>query len=982
MNCHSNTHLLTVSLGFALVLAATAPALAQEGIVFPPVDNAGDVGQYTSIALDGDNRPHISYYDVTNEDLKYAKKLEDGSWACETVDATGNVGRYTSLAMCQSFFPFISYYRGDGVSEDLKLAYFEGGSWEIRRYPAQIVRCESTALAVANRTITPIIAHFDEQTQQIELAMYDYERAYDWVTNADDWAEEWVAAGGWAQDLAMAYTNKDEPRIVFADDKELWYAWKMCLSGCLEAVTPSQPTGDEPWHYARVVAASATFINSVSLAARSDDIAYIAYCNGGALTCVTGHLTIDTWTEDNVQVIDDSSSFWESDCAIALGPDFLPHVCYSTGDGALKYSRLENGNWTDPITVDSGGVGRYNSIAVDSFGNAHISYYDESNGNLKYALVRTGPAVDIMLVLDLSGSMRSPACPSGCAEKREILADAVELFCQIWRTIAITGDQGDHIGAVYFKTNVTAYNDGTVLPVGQDTDNIIADLRSRIDQIVASDLTAMGGGLQLAINRLRENPARPPRIILFTDGMQNVNPMVLKDAAGVLRIDHDPTENDYSNIDPTEPDPTTLDTDLGIKISTIGVGAPDSYMSLLNDIAAATDGVSKFTSAPDDELRRFYVENLVWALQERSPQLVDYRYGRLPSWGGWLARETETFPVGATARQVLLKLSWQRGRKLDFRVLKDGVDLTGAGRVVEGPFYKIWVVDTPIVVDGQTVSPGGDWNMEISGRTGTSYEVAAIVDEHGLRYHFDFDRTWYPAGELIELQAYLSIGGRPVSDAHVTAEIIRPTQSLGTFLSTKPMPPKPSGLVVEPAPTLGLAKFERLQMRSSVSQWLKPVGTTVELEHRGKGMYSASFSNTTTPGAYTVVFHVEGSHADMGQFHRTDTLCTPVLFDQVDFQRSDLRVSEVDVTPTELSMDLSFRPVDPFGNFLGPDYGDEIQVSLSAGDVQAQMQDNGDGSYSVPLQIPKGADPQVTITVRGNVVYEGPLSELAEPDGP
>lgn len=38
----------------------------------------------------------ISYYDDTNQDLKYAVK-SGGSWTLETVDTTGCVGRYTSL---------------------------------------------------------------------------------------------------------------------------------------------------------------------------------------------------------------------------------------------------------------------------------------------------------------------------------------------------------------------------------------------------------------------------------------------------------------------------------------------------------------------------------------------------------------------------------------------------------------------------------------------------------------------------------------------------------------------------------------------------------------------------------------------------------------------------------------------------------------------------------------------------------------------
>jgi hypothetical protein len=100
-------------------------SIAAHAWVAETVDSDGDVGSYTSIAMDSLDYVHISYYDATNDDLKYATNAS-GSWVTTLVDASGSwVGGLNSLALDSLNYLHITY-NGSGF---LTVATNALGSW-------------------------------------------------------------------------------------------------------------------------------------------------------------------------------------------------------------------------------------------------------------------------------------------------------------------------------------------------------------------------------------------------------------------------------------------------------------------------------------------------------------------------------------------------------------------------------------------------------------------------------------------------------------------------------------------------------------------------------------------------------------------------------------------------------------------------------------------------------------------------------------
>lgn len=190
-------------------------------------------------------------------------------------------------------------------------------------------------------------------------------------------------------------------------------------------------------------------------------------------------------------------------------------------------------------------------------------------------IVREEVARDIVLAIDLSGSMDYRDFPGADGEK-------VSRFAAVQRVVDrfIAARESDRVGLIVFGDK--AY---IQLPFTRDLDTARA-LVGLMRVGMAGPQTALGDSIGLAIRTFESSTVDERILILLTDGNDTVSKMTPINAAEVARTK-------------------------GVEIYTIGIGDPNATgedradFGVLADIAARTGG-EFFTAADEAALERVY----------------------------------------------------------------------------------------------------------------------------------------------------------------------------------------------------------------------------------------------------------------------------------------------------------------------------------------------------------------------------------------
>jgi len=695
---------------------------------------------------------------------------------------------------------------------------------------------------------------------------------------------------------------------------------------------------------------------------------------------------------------------------VTVSEFILKAASITIAPGSFDYLTVQYKDASSPATSGQHGtVGSPRAFSVPTADTVHVS---------NIGFFATTGSVEVVLLLDASGSMGSQADPGADPTTR-------------WEQLSSPG-----AGAGLIVTNLRQFAAGQGFwgaalypdPTNPSTFGRIIQPRAPITSSISLDLSAFspnggtpmggaGGGVETAMGKRISGGGQ------FDFGLF-LGPANASDTAGKTARDFNHRwlilMSDGAHNTPTEPDSPTADTtfdpavfadsyyttDKRVQVITIAFGTPGQEQvdytrldhiatnstpsgstphALIGDpvanpsgfitsmLKALTSGLGlSFASDPEAVLLSTASENRHQTIVSDYDSKVSFVVSCGTLTEGSLLHVELITPNGervTPSNSAQFGIVFTSGA-LHRSYFADETALTNSSPPRRGTWIIVVSREDPIEIEiaapGKLKAAAGQPTLRYAYHTLVDSKLSLVVGA-GAQAHY--------AGDPIDVFAALTINGRPLTNALVTAQLLQPGQSVDNWLAGQQVTDAEYAAAL--ASLGGMPDVQALMIKTLALKQKGIVfpgfdaGGTQLLQPDPSGIYAARYSATKVPGNYQ--FYVTAIGTDpSGNILRREHLQqvrVGVLADPV-WSLVDLSFSQIG---GQVQATLRFWPRDRYGNvvLVDPAVNSTIRVIANGATVVGKLQGKGDGSYVQALTYPTGTQPTIGITVGGHNVVTG-----------
>ena len=331
----------------------------------------GNAGEYSSIVTGSDGLGFIAFYDETNGYLRsiHCSDLNCSGGLSYTLD-NGNVGQYVDVAIGTDGYPLISYY--DVTNADLLVIHCNDVTCSSRT--TTILDSANNVGKYTSITIGGdgfgLISYYYVTGLDLRVAHCTNLSCSSFVVNTIDTSDN-------SGKYSSITTGTDGFGLISYNHSDGSYYLKVahCTnSNCNSPEISSHDVSNLN---------GSGFYTSIAIGANG--YGHISYVDGYGYSLLVAKCANVSCSTSSIATITDADSLGTS---IAIGVDGLDLIAFWNNIYDLRVAHCDEVNCYETTihTLDSlGSVGTNPSITIGADGNALISYFDYTNGDLKVA---------------------------------------------------------------------------------------------------------------------------------------------------------------------------------------------------------------------------------------------------------------------------------------------------------------------------------------------------------------------------------------------------------------------------------------------------------------------------------------------------------------------------------------------------------------------------------------------------------------------